>query len=86
VRYRLCHISIAPKWSKYSVVILLKIADFLSYQGGALIIEGQVSILFFIFTILFYIIILLKSRGYVGFLKKVLKLNFDYDKITMLII
>jgi len=36
VRYRLCHISIAPKWSKYSVVILIKIADCLSYQGGAL--------------------------------------------------
>ena len=36
VRYRLCHISIAPKWSNYSVVILFKIADCLSYQGDAL--------------------------------------------------
>ena len=39
VRYRLCHISMAPKWSKYSVVILIKIADCLSYQGGALLTE-----------------------------------------------
>ena len=36
VRYRLCHISMAPKWSKYSVVNLFKNADCLSYQGGAL--------------------------------------------------
>ena len=36
VRYRLCHISIAPKRSKYLDVRFLKNAFFLSYQGGAL--------------------------------------------------
>ena len=36
VRYRLCHISIAPKWSEYLVVRLLENAFPLSYQGSAL--------------------------------------------------